>query len=84
MASIKLSLDTRRAILNNEYPLIISVSHKGKNLSIPTGCYLQEKSFDIHKCIVLLGNRALNEQEIFFVHLKKRIIFVSTCPPPFP
>ena len=61
MASIKLSLDTRRAILNNEYPLIISVSHKGKNLSIPTGCYLQEKSFDIHKCTVI-GNKVLNEK----------------------
>ena len=61
MASIKLSLDTRRAILNNEYPLIISVSHKGKSLIISAGIYLQEKSFDIHKCVVL-GNRALNEQ----------------------
>jgi hypothetical protein len=61
MASIKLSLDTRRAIPNNEYPLILSVSHKGRNLLISTGIHLQVKSFDIHKCVVL-GNRVLNEQ----------------------
>jgi integrase/recombinase XerD len=61
LASIKLSLDTRRAILNDEYPLIISVSHKGKSLIISTGIYLQEKSFDIHKCVVI-GNKVLNEK----------------------
>jgi len=61
MASIKLSLDTRRVKTSKEYPLILSVSHRGKSLMISTGIYLQEKSFDIHKCVVL-GNRALNEK----------------------
>ncbi len=61
MASNKLSLDTRRVKSSSEYPLILSVSHRGKSLMISTGIYLQEKSFDIYKCVVL-GNRALNEQ----------------------
>ena len=61
MASLKLSLDTRRVKTSSEYPLILSVSHRGKSLMISTGICLQERSFDIHKCVVL-GNRALNEQ----------------------
>ncbi len=61
MASIKLSLDTRRPTSSADFPLNISVTHRGKNLKIPSGIYLQEKSFDIHKCVVL-GNRALNEK----------------------
>ena len=60
MASIKLSLDTRRPTSSADFPLNISVTHRGKNLKIPTGIYLQEKSFDFHKCAVI-GNKTLNE-----------------------
>ena len=61
MASIKLSLDTRRPTITGEYPLIISVSHRSHKLNIATGVYTLEKSFDPIRCVVL-GNRALNEQ----------------------
>jgi hypothetical protein len=61
MASIKLSLDTRRPTLAGEYPLIISVSHRSQKQNIATGVYTLEKNFDPIRCVVL-GNRALNEQ----------------------
>lgn len=61
MASIKLSLDTRRPTLAGEYPLILSVSHRSHKLNIATGVYTLEKSFDPIRCVVL-GNRAMNEQ----------------------
>ncbi len=61
MASIKLSLDTRRPTLADEYPLILSVSHRSHKLNIATGVYTLEKNFDPIRCVVL-GNRALNEK----------------------
>ncbi len=61
MASIKLSLDTRRATMSNEFPIVVSITHKGRNLNIASGIYLLEKNFDPIRCVVI-GNRALNEK----------------------
>ncbi len=61
MASIKLSLDTRRPTITGEYPLIISVSHRSHKLNIATTVYALEKNFDHTKCTII-GNKAQNEK----------------------
>jgi hypothetical protein len=60
MASIKLSLDTRRPTLAGEFPFIISVSHRSHKLNIATGVYTLEKNFDPIRYIVL-GNRTYSD-----------------------
>ncbi len=61
MASIKLSLDTRRATMSNEFPIVVSISHKARNMNIASGIYTPEKNFDTIKCTIM-GNKALNEK----------------------
>jgi integrase/recombinase XerD len=61
MASIKLSLDTRRHRQSGKYPIVLSLSHKSKCLTISTGVQTLEKNFDTIKCTII-GNKALNEQ----------------------
>lgn len=74
MASVKLTLDTRKARKDGKFPLKISVTHKGSAL-VSTGIYLLPDQFISGEVVNCKGYKAINNMAQSFLFNAQKTLF---------